>query len=434
MNDAILPVMLGKSPVSAKKVKSLSLGVGVTEDNQVFVWGQSYWACLSSLVPTLGRVPQIITTIPDMNYTLLGGYSTSVFINNTLITCGRKHTIIPYKTVTRVGQISTFYSKLWAVTTENELILTRIRPELEYYQTLCQYFVEDNCTVSYTHRKYFSTSELVRVAESTLKISDEAVLYFVCADGRSYLFNNGKFTEFEQMDNSIHIGSPDVYVNSNGTIVSSINTNLGRLERRERFPKILSVASTFGGVIGLYAVCTEHYVGLNCDIPVCDGIFANDSRVCNKKGICVAPKQCDCHEDHQGQYCGECKSPFFQGDDCKTLSAIFYTVITLAVGLTLAVIIIISFIILMCFLRYYKRSINMIKEKENQVRDMLSVKLIEYDQLMEENEGLSEKVDRDWIIPLSELNILSRISSGSFGTVMKGTYQGLDVYVEPMID
>jgi hypothetical protein len=433
MNDAILPVMLGKSPVSTKKVKSLSLGVGVTEDNQLFVWGQSYWACPTSLPATLGRAPQIITTIPDMNYTLLGGYSTSVFINNTLITCGRKHIIIPYKTVTKVGQTSTVYSRLWAVTTEDELILTNIGVRLTYYQNLCQYFVEENCTVSYTHRQYFSASELVRVAESTF-IMDEPKLYFVCADGRSYLFKNGKFTEFEQMDNSVHIGSPDVYVNSNGTIVSFVNTNLGRLERRERFPKILSVASTTGGVIGLYAVCTEHYVGLNCDIPVCDGIFANDSRVCNRKGRCIAPKQCACHEDYQGQYCGECKSPFFQGDDCKALSPVFYTVITLAVGLTLAVFIIISFIILMCFLRYYKRSINMIKEKENQVRDMLSVKLIEYDQLMEENEGLSEKVDRDWIIPLSQLNILSRISSGSFGTVMKGTYQGLDVYVEPMIE
>ncbi len=433
--DANVPVRFAGSIIQEKKVVQATIGLGVTEDNLVFVWGNVMRLCnTNSNITEIPTTPQVIATL-NTNYTILGaadysaGILPRIFFNNMVMECGRTFEIVPGKVVTKMGPFVRHRTNShWVATSDGDLMIL----DMDITALVCKLPLQDrNCTLDDHFKQFFSAQEVYRITIYE-EVAFQVVIpiLFVLEDGRSFLFKDGTYVPFEKMDNRVHIGSPNIFVTENGTILNVYyeeTTSIRRLKRSEQFPKILSAAATSYGLVGVYASCSEHFVGLNCDIPVCNGIPANSSEVCNnRKGECIKPKQCSCSSEYRGQYCDICKSPMYEGKDCNIPTAVYYVVVFLTVALAISLLVIITAITFVCLIRY-RQSINKIKAKENQVRDMLSVKLIEYDQLKDENMELSEKVDRDWIIPLSELSIEERLSSGSFGTVMRGKYQGLDV-------
>jgi hypothetical protein len=57
--------------------------------------------------------------------------------------------------------------------------------------------------------------------------------------------------------------------------------------------------------------CIDGYAGFHCDIPVCFGILANESSVCLQRGTCTAPDTCACSS---GKYAGNvCQHPVCDG-------------------------------------------------------------------------------------------------------------------------
>jgi hypothetical protein len=422
--DANVPISFAKSSIFRKKIKSLTDGLGVTEDNHVFMWGKSLYNCFG----TSSKIPKIVATLSSSNYTLIGTSSNSligprVFTNNEIISCGQRYAIIPGKTITKVGQFSG--TSWWMVTTDAEIIISNARLLSSRYPKLCT-TQNGNCTIVDSYLPYFTAFEISRIGGYLHVAGGEEYILFVMEDGRSYLYLDGVYTPFEKMDTIAQIGTPDLYVLANGTLLYGYAPmNFKTLDRVEEYPKVLSAAATYDGIIALYASCSQHFVGLKCDIAVCDGIPANYSRTCNG-GRCVSPQVCQCSSEYSGKYCTECSNRFFVGSQCNIPSQIAYVVVFLSVALALTLLVIIIVFALACLIRY-RASIIKIREKENQMRDMLSVKLIEYDQLKDENDELLEKVDRDWVIPLSEIHIIERISRGSYGTVMKGSYKGLEV-------
>jgi hypothetical protein len=54
---------------------------------------------------------------------------------------------------------------------------------------------------------------------------------------------------------------------------------------------------------------------------------------------------------------------------------------------------------------------------------------IEMNALLQESLLKDDVELTDWVIPLSEITLLEKISEGSFGLVFKGRYKNSDVYV-----
>src|SRR5690242_13448882 len=46
---------------------------------------------------------------------------------------------------------------------------------------------------------------------------------------------------------------------------------------------------------------------VNCSIPQCYGVLANNSRVCSGNGNCIAPNTCKCNVNWFGEFCNVTK-------------------------------------------------------------------------------------------------------------------------------
>lgn len=52
--------------------------------------------------------------------------------------------------------------------------------------------------------------------------------------------------------------------------------------------------------------CCPGYVGINCSEPLCDNKTNSDPEVCNGRGKCVAPNECECEDsDYEGPLCNQ---------------------------------------------------------------------------------------------------------------------------------
>jgi cbb3-type cytochrome oxidase subunit 3 len=228
---------------------------------------------------------------------------------------------------------------------------------------------EGNCTISDLHRNYFAPTDVYRIGEYMQTITSDTNILFVCNDGRSFLYFNGTYTPFEKMDNTVHTGSPDVYVTQNGTILHAYfpNSGLKKLERTADFPRVLSVGTTFNGFVGLYAICSEYFIGASCEIPVCNGVPANETRVCSGQGTCVRPNTCLCNSNYRGLYCDQ------QVTTCNTGLSI--AVVALSVALALALFFILLIFVVLCVVQYRVSK----NKKQRLAQESLSMNLLDQD-------------------------------------------------------
>jgi hypothetical protein len=49
--------------------------------------------------------------------------------------------------------------------------------------------------------------------------------------------------------------------------------------------------------------CSPGYYDKNCNVTVCNGIFSNDTLVCNGQGNCTSKENCKCNPNYKGNYC-----------------------------------------------------------------------------------------------------------------------------------
>src|SRR3989338_359368 len=145
-----------------------------------------------------------------------------------------------------------------------------------------------------------------------------------------------------------------------------------------------------------------------CELPVCDRKNATDPEVCNQRGRCIAPDKCECNQYFVGKFCTDYSGLLIGLIILASLSivAMFVVIIALTVGVACV----------------YRVKVKRQNKAEMEMKTLLHASLIRSDEL-------AEKIDRDWIIPFTELTFIEKLSEGSFGIVFKGRYQSADVYV-----
>jgi hypothetical protein len=57
------------------------------------------------------------------------------------------------------------------------------------------------------------------------------------------------------------------------------------------------------GVDNGKCACKDGYIGSQCEIVICGGIWSNDPTVCSSRGLCNRPNQCDCPPGFIGSFC-----------------------------------------------------------------------------------------------------------------------------------
>jgi hypothetical protein len=131
---------------------------------------------------------------------------------------------------------------------------------------------------------------------------------------------------------------------------------------------------------------------------MCFGIAASTTSVCSSRGACVGPDTCECFN-----------IPKLQGPNCELNTHEF---IWFVVGLVLAfvcVLVVITIPGIFCCHRVYRYRTAVLQQNkvEQDMKDLLKESLIRAD-------TLSKQVDRDWIIPLSDIKLDERISEGAY--------------------
>jgi hypothetical protein len=193
----------------------------------------------------------------------------------------------------------------------------------------------------------------------------------------------------------------------------------------DKLARATTVAVSMIGITGVFHKCSEYFSGPNCTTPVCFGISADDPKACNSSGICIEPNKCECWSFDKGIRAGSnCEAyicnELYTGNECNDLAPVTIVMIVVIVLVPcLCLLICIIILVSLCACRY-KRVVTKQKHKEYEMENMLRVSLINAD-------SLAAQIDRDWVIPLTDLVFNEIISEGSFGVVFKGVYQNLDV-------
>jgi alpha-tubulin suppressor-like RCC1 family protein len=256
------------------------------------------------------------------------------------------------------------------------------------------------------------------IARFMLWYFDSYAVVVILKNGETYIGQN-IWKKFDTVDPVV--SSESVLVFANGTMMafwatSDSSENIAgnyrtiHVPKTGDFKKLTGVARTGNGVIGIFAKCSQYFNGEDCDIPICNNLSADNRMVCSGHGRCERPDTCVCDQ-------------FYTGATCYDYSARANALIaTLTVVFGLLIIIIVLMIILVsvgCTFRYRKKV-----AKQNQTE--LAMKSLLHESLIKAD-ALSEQVDRDWVIPFSDLKFVEKLAEGSFGVVMKGRYQSADV-------
>jgi hypothetical protein len=174
--------------------------------------------------------------------------------------------------------------------------------------------------------------------------------------------------------------------------------------------KISNIARTVLGVSAVVLKCSPAYTGLSCDIPICFGKSRDDANACSGNGECISPDKCIC------------KIPYGE-NNCSNLTTGF--TVTIIVLSTIAGMLTITALFIGTIFagrRFYivLQSVANQRKAEIEMKSLLHESLIKAD-------SLSEKVDRDWVIPLSEVTFKEKVSEGAYGIVFSGSYKNADV-------
>jgi alpha-tubulin suppressor-like RCC1 family protein len=261
--------------------------------------------------------------------------------------------------------------------------------------------------------------DVSRVTRFTMWHSDNTLVITVILDSGETYTGNDQWTKSEPVDPLVSTESVLVY--PNGTMHIHWTASYARQTSTIQIPKesirkITGVARTATGVVGIFAKCSPHFVGEKCDIPVCYTFDANDYRVCSGQGRCERPQTCVCNQYYKGNTCSQYSEH----------TIVLIATLTVVFGVLLVVLIITILLVSTGYAIKYRTRVAKQYQTERAIKSLLHESLIKAD-------ALSAQVDRDWVIPFSELKFVEKLSEGSFGVVMKGRYQSADVYVVTII-
>jgi hypothetical protein len=254
-------------------------------------------------------------------------------------------------------------------------------------------------------------------------------LVVIFKNGETYQNTDGVITKMNYIvdTNVTTVEDKYAWLTTNGTVYS-----VGLFEQKNglqeyslkgtKLTKVLDLTNSFRGATAILASCTAQFVGDNCDIPVCFDKNATDSKSCNGRGICKNPDQCECSPGYAGKVCQTRICPYemwYNGENCDVPTTQFKVMIILVCSLAFFVVILLIGAMTACTIRY-RHVVAKQNKAELEMKNMLEESLIRADQL-------AESVDRDWVIPFSDISFIERLAEGAFGVVMKGRYQNVDV-------
>jgi hypothetical protein len=421
--------LLGKNVTSIYTYRTGSLVID--SGGEVFVWGA---------IPPCGKredIPSklsISTLIGSMHVSLnnivmlsisgtrvvgcFGGYVGEVMLSNEM------HSQV-FTSISTLDDDS-FYLR----TNQGLIVMVGVDSRLKSALDVVPFFTVETTTVDgfLKQTPFFNTSDIHRVIY--WKVATDPVIIVLCKDGMSYIRNSTTWANY--VDAIPTACSKDIIVTTNGSMIVFHNGKIITLDLlpSDNLKKVLMVTKSAGtydlGITGVFATCTKYFVGANCDVPVCFDIDANNAQVCGGRGRCVSPQNCICSSPFKGTSCEiqDCGS-FRAGDSCEYLSVLSYVLIALGSMFAL-VMVILALVLLFCTCRYRGTVVKQ-EQAEVKMKDMLKESLLRAD-------SLEEKIDRDWVIPFTDLVFVEKLAEGSFGVVMSGRYQSAEVAIKSLKD
>jgi hypothetical protein len=370
----------------------------------------------------INRIP--VLAVPVVNMTITAIYEAmqheSYFATtDSLYYCNqntsfRLVTFPPDLGITKLIVTSKLFNAVVVATDTNRIVIVAHNNMIAAF---LQYIIQDTyATYSMAVLKPgpFQSKDIALITSSLIDSALSVIV--ILHDGTSYRSNLGVWTTYIPLDPKL--SSDKLLVMPNGTMLLEWQgSNLNRFSKitlnppkGEEVKKIDGVIKTSYGAVTIMLKCSQYYVGDNCEIPVCGGRNASDPLTCFSRGICVGPDQCQCDD-------------FNTGPLCNRISGLAIALIT--VGSTLLVLQVLLTCVCVCtcscyFGRKITRKLQSQRDAEIEMESLLRESLINI-------ETLSEQVDRDWVIPLSEIKFTEKLSEGSFGVVFKGRYQNSDV-------
>lgn len=385
----------------------------ITNDGKLYGWGNiANYTCKSQKY--LSPTPDIIDFPTRPNYTvkaIVPSFGIVILDDGQPYRCTNESRMeryaFPHQEMEEVyeiifkfpddnGFISVTRSSKVLIVTRNS-IMAEIAPMMDFYEP-----IETVSVGMLTKLNEFDMKDVQRV--TLWFMEGRATLIFILYDGRTFLATPAGVKQYHTVDPIRSTESILVFSNSTMLVfwdflipvVRTIpfpngNTTLARL---------ISVSRTKYGLSAIVWSCSDSFTGDNCTVPVCPS-------GCSGNGVCVSPLFCQCNA-------------IFDGADCTRLS-----------GLTLFLIIAGCFSVAALLLSIlFFGTMYSGKKLVAQVRHLIKQRrtVLEMEELL--REGLvkdAEHVDRDWVIPLSEITFTERLDEGSFGVVFKGRYKGSDV-------
>jgi hypothetical protein len=397
-------------------------GIGITTDGIAFGWGTLTCFDAPQLTPT------VINTFnqPVKYATCTDATSVNIVIQNGTLLEYRNgkalrsilSPVIAQSIIT--GVYSLGLGGLYVTTQDDRKIFytnVQIRNYFNVVAILNTKFVGELNTALFGK---FAFSDIVRIF-----LRNEDKLAIVTKDGQVFETSQTGWVPYIIDANSKVVGGTGrAMITDTGIIrTSSIDFGSDSVFDKTELRRVLSLTSTFLGVTGSFAKCSPHFSGKDCTTPTCNGT-SDPTIACSGFGTCIAPNKCVCQDETfvgdncEARNCGAWKT----GKTCNDYSAASIIFIVFGVLAAVASIILVITALILCLFRYRKVVVKQ-EKAEQEMQNLLHESLLRAD-------SLAEQVDRDWVIPFSELEFSERVSEGAFGVVMRGRYKGSDVYVD----
>jgi hypothetical protein len=400
----------------------------VDTNNVIYGWG-NLGECyrpspVTNYAPVqLGDVGGIVTSVVH------GDRYTYIQSNDKVFTCGNG-TILPATILINkpIRSLNRLHFGFYAMTTDS-IILVRVSSTLSRFMEETKLFANeptsDTSITGTLKLDMFSAMYTIKDVNKLIvwTIGNSSRITIVYNDGVCIYGENELVKTLPDLAD-LSLTTTRVIVTRNKTVFSNTNNGIQEFQLEgSGMQKVLSVTPTSRGVIGIFATCIEtNFVGENCDIPICFGRNATDPYVCNgpASGVCAWPGKCNCTSDYRGEECEILRcGEFYQGEKCDKLSIL--SIVFVVLGTSLLICIICSVLSIMAFVIFrYRKVVVKQKRAEIEMNHLLQESLIRAD-------SLADRVDRDWVIPFTEIKFMDKLAEGSFGVVMRGRYQSIDV-------
>jgi hypothetical protein len=395
----------------------------VTKDERLYAWGRFCFPYYENLNPTYvefrAGVKNIVAA-PNNNFYLFGK-------DRNIYTCNVTK-IVQVKNQYSIEFFDTLvYSSSWyAKLTNGSILLVQVPEEVQHLVPMTSFpstFFPSTCDCI---DAILDIKECGHKQVHSMTLHDrngDYSLIAVCNNGISYISKNNRFELYQKVN--VNLTNSEILALANNTFEVNHFTAVVRHAIPDTLKRATTVAVTSVGISGVFHSCSEYFSGTDCDVPICAGISDNNSSVCHSRGRCMKPDNCTCNRSVYGNITGlDCETficnALYTGQNCEHPSPLFVAMVTI-VGAVPCICLLLCIITLVSLYAFrYKRVVAKQKHKEYEMENMLRVSLINAD-------SLAAQIDRDWVIPLTDLVFDEIISEGSFGVVFKGVYQNLDV-------